>query len=411
MPSRRPIVALSLAFLLVLAGCGGPPDTTARWSKSPDGDPNRTYTEDLDRIEVTGGNLTVDPNPVWEDLLAVRGIEADPPLSVDVDSPREGLDRDDPPAPGFRRALGVDAVNGSPSYLGYVEDPFTVHLSYQTATGDPVVAEYVLVHEYVHITQFRVDAYEAVYDVVPATHDGVTAGRSVTEGAAEFVASRYADRHLPSSLPPSVGRNTSQWRTRYVNASGANRLSLMKYYFGFRYVERRIDDPENLSAVYRSPPRTTEELIHANATDARYPPTLTLDHRPGEDGEWNQTAERTRMGELFVRGVLGTELPESQAAAGADGWGNDKRVALSNGDDRGYVWALAFDDPANATEFTTAFEAYLTASDGGPREANGVRFRIERPRDDLVVLVFGDESFREAATVDAPQDGYVTVET
>ncbi|WP_435065148.1 hypothetical protein [Halobaculum sp. EA56] len=412
MVRRTAVAALSIALLLVLAGCGGSQVTTARWDHSPDGDGATSPSSDPDGIEVSGGNLSVDPDAVWERVLALRGLDADPPSLLFLDDSGEGPDGSlsaGAPAPGFRRALGVDAAAGNGTLLGYVESPYIVHLTPAATAAGPSTVEYVLAHEFVHVTQFRVGAYGSVYEVVPESHDGETAGGAVTEGAAEYVAIRYVDRHLPANSSAARRANATAWRRSYLNASGERRLSLMTYYFGLRHVDRRVTGPADLDAVYRTPPRTTEALIHGDAPGSRYPPSLTVDRRG--DGEWESVAEPTRMGELFVRGVLGTELPEERAAAGADGWGNDRRLALADGDARGYVWALRFDDGANATEFAAAFGAYLNATDGGPREANGVRFRVERPRPGLVVLVFGDGSFRSTVSVDAPRERYVVVET
>ena len=429
---RSPAVVL-FVLLLVLAGCaaGGPltsPGSLADADSPPrstehtppsvgttasgDGSPTETPVNRSPRslaasydIETEGGNLPMNYSLVYARVvIMLNRTEADPPRRVDIE-PDSRMGIGTSRYPEFYRLLGIRVPEDRDRTLtaaAYVASPDTVTVNRRilNRTG---FTERTLAHESVHVVQFRTNAFNRVASGVAEgrrTTDDSLVSRSVTEGVATYTEASYAERYGTENPTPirTMG-------DRYRNASGAAKLGLAPYYFGGRYADGRVDSPAETGEIYREPPRTTEELIHGLPAGSE--PVADLNVSGADVDGWELVpTSRDGFGELFVRVVLGSELNESRAAAGADGWAADERVAFRSAaeDDRGtgYAWVLRFDDAANATEFEEAFGQWSDAREGdGP-------VATERLDDRTVAVYLGDESFVSGASANG-EDDTVTV--
>jgi hypothetical protein len=361
--------------------------TTEQTTAAPTDTPQPTSV-DPDRVSVEGATLPYDANEVWERVAGLLETDASGPGTVVVQN--ISAERT-PERSRFQRLLGVAAA---PQYriAGLTRPPGNQVLLSAAARNASTGLEVTLAHEYVHVAQLRERALERVWSAVGGTRDGRTTYQSVIEGAAVYVAQRYADRYVTETRP-SI-------EARYENTTGLERFATAPYYYGLRYVADRFDDPSRLGQLYENPPRTTEELLHGLAPGSEPVAALSVD--PDTD---RQTRVEPRLGELYVRTVLNTALNESTAAEAAAGWGNDRLVRFGRTASADYAWVLRWDNASDATEFQRAAGAYVDA-----RSGLNASIRVRKPGPETTVLFAGDASFTRNATATV-SNGSVTVRT
>lgn len=412
----RPAATVLVAALLVLGGCGSIPeagDTTApepstvpEPSMAPDASPAETTEPPPVEISVEGDDPGIDANRTFERVRRLVGADVDPPWYVQYESNVEpdtfAISYGHRPfleLLGFGRSTLPTTVGGSAGISG-------VRMFYTTGATDAEI-ERVLAHEFVHVVQHRlglVDAVEAAFDGTrPQTTDGTMAYDSVVEGSAEYVASEYERRYLPGE-----GTSAGSWDR---NASSpAVRLYRAPYRYGERYVGDRIDSPREIDAVHESPPVTSEQVLHGYAPGEEPPRDLRVSSK--DSGSPWSLAHRDTLGEMAIRIALEAELDGTAAARGAGGWGNDSVLTYRRGDSTGFAWVTRWDDATNASTFETVFERYLDERgerrDGRWRDGED-EFRIERPRDNTVIIVAGNESFARNATLAGDSGAIVVV--
>lgn len=422
--------AVVVALLLVLAGCaaGGPivspgsladadsssrstasatasnADATAPETDSPTATSGNRSPRSLAGsydIRTEGGDLPVNYSLVYARVAVMLNRTAvDPPERVRIE-PDSRMGIGTSRYPEFYRLLGIRVPEEQDRTLtaaAYVDSAETVTVNRRilNRTG---FTERTLAHESVHIVQFRTNAFHRTASGVAEgrrTTDDSLVSRSVTEGVATYIEASYAERYGAERAAP-----IRRMGERYRNASGAAKLGLAPYYFGGRYADGRVASPAETGTIYREPPKTGEELIHGLPSGSEPVADLTVEGTDGDGWELVPTS-RDGFGELFVRVVLGSALNESRAAAGADGWAADERVAFRSAaeDDRrtGYAWVLRFDDAANATEFEAVFGEWRDA-----REGDGA-VRTERLDDRTVAVYLGNESFVSSASAGGGDD-------
>ena len=133
-----------------------------------------------------------------------------------------------------------------------------------------------------------------------------------------------------------------------------------------------------------------------------------------EEAEGWNLENRDRMGELFLRVALRTELNRSTAVDAAAGWGDDRKLSYTNGEDSGYAWVLRWDNSTEATEFEDAFRTYLgekASEQDGVWVGDGANssYRVERTTETTVVVFLGNDSFVRNATA-TEEAGEIVVE-
>lgn len=442
--------AIALAVCLLVAGCAAPtaPSDATLTTDSPSSaatsaadDESASEDDDSDGdIAVRGGSLPVEHDRIFERTERLLGANVSPPWAIFVRSPeelREGSGDAGPVAGSESRSfvavMGIgqetagddgDGSDGSDenddsdesdddadsiSVAAYVPSASSVFVNERMAEpGRERALERTLAHEFVHVAQFQQGAFARTQDALDLrrsySRDRYLAYVSVIEGAAVFVADEYDRRYLEGE------RVTVASPARYRASSSGVQYAISRYYFGHRYLQHRFDSPDELSAVYDDPPETTEQLLHNDTNGSEEPRELTV----ATDLGGNRTAGRTNVnGELFTRIALASQLNESRAAAGADGWGADRLVPVV-GDERNYVWATRWDSPAEADEFEAALEEYLDSRANASADAGtgglevededvwadgDLRFRVERTDAETVVLLAGNGSFVGSASV------------
>jgi len=439
----RPFPVVAVALLLLVAGCAAPvADPSAVEAGSPAGaespastpGPNATESPaddagDADlpppealaadhEIEVDDG-VPADAALVFARVQVVTGEpDARPPDRVQVfDANRMQLGGGS--VGRFRQLVGVTFPEGEELVAaGYVDGPDRIVLN-EELLADAERTESVLAHESVHVVQYEQEAFVTTNrNLGPdrefrRTTDAGLTYRSVIEGTAMYAETAYWERYDGNGTAPNV-----EMRRAYENSSGAVRLGFAPYRFGAVHVDARVDDATELETVYEEPPRTTSEVLHGVDRDEPAVDPLNVTEVDAGDGDY-AAADRAadRQGELFTRVMLAAELEDDRAAAAAAGWRNDRRAAFTDGSNRSYVWALRFEDAAEADTFAAAARDYFDAR--GERATvdtpNGERtvwrdddpaatFRVERAGSETVVLVLGAERFVEGIGVDGDDD-------
>jgi hypothetical protein len=420
--ARRATVALLLAVLVVLAGCGGgagtvsPTDTDAATDTDPGTSAGETATpggetttsdartETAGRGTATAGGDTatpdesvtvdgelpadVDPELVYERVQRLTGIEASSDVTIEVRDPEDGEGAFRLPEDSFLSFVGVEPPEGTGSAAGVTTSGSTIAL-YTNGSWSALRTELVLAHEFTHALQFQTDAFRPAYEAAEAGNRRLTVGATV-EGTASYVHRAYVERYF--------GRSVRYLRA-FNESTPFGKWAYGPYWLGARYVETRIDDPRRLSGVLDDPPRTTEQVLHGYGPDEERPRPLSVEGSAG-DG-WD--VDRPQVtGELVVNVVLSTELGDDRAWRAAAGWGADRLVRFS-GDGTGFAWVLRWDSPAEATEFREALQRFLDAR--GDRSGDRWRgpdhaYRVETVGEETVVLLVGPDSFLDAAAVD-----------
>lgn len=411
---RRPLLALSLATVLVVAGCAGPlggstatptepatpaatPTPTAEPTPTPT--PTATPTPEPD-VEVNYGETGVDETAVFErvEALTARDVERPTVYVGEVQSPSVNGT--------FDRIVGMDGQRfRADRSRGRTTSDGTVKFE---PAGDDANVERTLAHEYAHVVQFETNMvpFQGTY-VEEVTVDSGQAWKLVLEGGAVYVADAYVREHMPDAR-----RQSTVFAEDYEDpVNPQSRLSLGYYTFGYEYVAARVDDPENLSAAYERMPTTTEQVLHHETRPREEP--LDLPAESSTRGRWESSGS-DRLGELYVRVLLGTQLDRERAVRAASGWGTDEFLSFTDGtdddadpfpDDDGVVWLLRWDTVRDADEFESAARAFV---DRRAPETDG-RFRVTRPTDDTVAMVVGTGTFVENASVGV-ENGSVSVQ-
>lgn len=422
MPSAQRIAPLAVALLLLLAGCGaGPSDGTTTAPSGTDapaatdtpatdqgdtpgaatpGDDGASDDRPLDggeetsgySIQVQNGTLPFDVNRTFDRVQEMVKTDVEPrPVEIrNLSEWRQGLPRI--AANPLNAALGFENVSvnwsqpsGATRITGYVY----VH----PGAGSPAAVERVVAHEFAHTVQYQANMFPWLdrLRTQRVELDRAKTYRALQEGGAVYVADAYTERYLDTAS------NSAFVRAQYEQGGATYRSALAPYLFGEQYVAHVIDSPANLTSVYRNYPRTTEQLLH-NYTRSEEPEADLAVDSSAPSESWEFLGNNT-LGEMTIRHSLGTELSSDRAAAAATGWGTDHlTVFRSSGAEsrNGWVWTHRWDSNSEADEAITALEEYEVA-----RRADSDRdFRTVRISDETTALVFGDESFVDAASVD-----------
>ena len=391
--NRRIFVTLVVVFSTVLAGCGAigggsapaaPPETTP----SP-GTSTADHTPES-RVTVYG-NLSVNATRTWERVESLLGGTYDAPDVSVLNRTRQTSQTGQ-----FTDRLGLDegAAASRDGDVGGKYSHRTGRVQITPRNGPPAQVARILAHEYVHAVQFRADSGKQTRFVDRlSAREGTWVRRAIIEGSATYIEDVYTKQFLGFSA-------LDQRCAEYVEGTPHERYQAQPYCFGGRYFAAQVDSPRDFFSPTTALPNTTEQVLHPGTAEP--PANLTVIDETSTD--WSTPASFGRQGELYVRTVLGVELPEEQAIEAAAGWGNDRLVHVTNtaGDTEGFVWVLRWDSESDAVEFESAFEQYLDARGkrtAGDWDVDGDRFRVSAVNSRTVAVITGNETFVNAAEV------------
>jgi len=410
MVTRRGIAALSVALVLVLAGCAA--DSAAFRTTQPETTVNDTATTErptTTAVEVTeeysvnvrGEELPVDPNSTFARVQSLVGTDVRPQTVTVIDGSSREADAGYYADRSFFDIMGLEATDYSTdgaSGVTYADGQVRI----TTRNASDAEVERVLAHEFTHTVQMR-SGMTADLDSMAYTRrttDYAMTRQALVEGGAVYVTDAYAERFQSDTV-----RQSNRVAAEYERGPAGNRYLWAPYHFGYQYVSDAIDSPDELSSVYENHPETTEQLLHGETPEAEPPAELEL----GTDatGDWYRTEADTK-GELVTRIVLRSELAKGVSTTAATGWGNDRAFVYEHAsrDETAVAWAVRWDSATEADEAQAAFEAYAD------RRASGddVAVRVERVTSETLVVFAGSDEFVESARADGA-NGRVTVGT
>lgn len=400
--------AVFIAVFLLISGCGGVQDETPATSmRESDGTPTPSMTDTTtrkdtvtsnDSVSVKGGELSVDADAIFSNVLALAETHAYHPIVVvenRTGNKTAGLLADD-----FGNVLGLTP----PDSVSTVDRPggSTVKNTVRVFpnNGTEPELERVLAHEFAHVIQYQKGWQSKLHESsveVDANERVLT--RCLAEGSATYLTDKYVRRY-----PVDVEPYTEFVKKEYLTANGTRKYSVGLYYFCSRYFHSRLDSPDNVTEVYRDPPVTTEQVIH-NYTPGEELPTdldVTVDET---DTSWEFWTDSTK-GELFTRVVLANEIPEENASRAAAGWGNDRLLEFQNEGQKGYVWVLRWDSAEDADQFGQSFERYLEARGVGTDDCLSATCFDQRRLDSrTTAVVVGRSSFLTSVSIEREDSG------
>ncbi|MDQ2996841.1 MAG: hypothetical protein M3R61_07280 [Chloroflexota bacterium] len=119
-----------------------------------------------------------------------------------------------------------------------------------------------------------------------------------------------------------------------------------------------------VSAAFKNPPRSTEQVLHPERYFSGDAPTSIQLPALRLNG-WHSIAEDT-LGELYLRIYLEHKLDFAQAIPAAEGWGGDRYQVLGNSQGQvALALQTAWDSPADAREFFDTYSTFVVALAGG----------------------------------------------
>jgi hypothetical protein len=158
-----------------------------------------------------------------------------------------------------------------------------------------------------------------------------------------------------------------------------------------------------ISEAYRTPPASTEQVLHPEKYKARPDAPQALAFGYLEPGDGWKLVGRNTVGE-FQSAILLRRHDGKRAAAG---WDGDRYAVFEGRDDKlGLVWITTWDSEADAREFARAYARFQTTklgddaeepnddADSLRRDRDGAVYALERRGADVAVV----EGFDPAAT-------------
>jgi len=381
--------ALLVVALVVLAGCGGQtgaPTTESPQTTAPTDEPTQTTTDEstaaqqtlsqeshVEVSEVEGTLGGVNATKVWRRVGTIVSVDLPSPPDVVVLT-KDSSARYTPSE--FRASMGVEADTTSTTLPGGRYRPTGTVVIERTPNSTADQIESVLAHEFAHALQY--------HHLTTQFPDGEgLPEQTVIEGSAEYVEWEYAARYGSFEDERRYQRDFSEWPP-------IGKLAQARYYLGAKWVRNHSDPDAPLQSTYENQPTTAEQVLHGLEPGSERPLNLTVHGESGDIAGFDR-ASPERRGEAELRFLMEYGLSAENAAAAADGWGDDRLLRFSNASADGYAWVVRWDDPGESREFESLFADYR-ANVSEPVELRSVG-------DETTVILSGNAAFVRNATV------------
>jgi hypothetical protein len=437
MRNARVLAVVALAALLVLAGCSAGSDgspAAANASQDGLGVENGYAYDDALSIDASDGLDEAELEAVVSRMMArveyVRGLEFERSVPVAI------LSRDE-----YREQRGGDGGDAEVEHgeeqfweAAFVVDEATTvgearggvfgatvqgfyngsHIVIVTDDPTALPSRATLAHELQHALQDQHGLLASRSDA--RTHDGRLAIGGIVEGDANVVEHAYETRCEGewSCIPKpdrSGGGGGSFNYGLFVSV-------FVPYSDGPTLVEdlRERGGWEAVDDALRSPPVSTEQVIHPSAYPNETPASVRIDDRSddawdrlqtqGGDGyRWDTIGEATLYAAFWYNDVVPRDHLRSDSTPLSPydyshpitaGWGGDRLVPYTNGSAYGYVFASTWDTERDARQFHDGYVKLLESHDA--REVRtgtyripdsspyGDAFRVERDGKRVVVV-------------------------
>jgi hypothetical protein len=353
------IVRRSLCVVLgaatVLAGCNRGRDADAK------GPYAREVAEAIPRIEQATGlkfksppKIEVRTKEQVRDFLLKKFDEATPAKELVGEEKAYkllGLIPDSMDLRGFFLRVLTEQI------VGYY-DPAAKTL-YVVNGADEQIVGVTITHELVHALQ---DQYTNLDSLQKAgtDNDRLAAAQALIEGEAQFEQLAImlgGAENIETRLPGTWERIREEIRNRqsempvFATAPMVIQESLLFPYLSGAEFVRRVKEKKGSTNLFTDIPRSTEQVMHPAlflGPNVDEPTTVTLPAPRGATKIYEND-----MGEFGTRLALYRYLDEPQTAArAAAGWDGDRFMVVEGAGGTGLVWALVWDSPMEAAEFS-----------------------------------------------------------
>jgi hypothetical protein len=259
-----------------------------------------------------------------------------------------------------------------------------------------------LSHELVHALQDQHYDLGKLLDYQPDASDAQTAVHALAEGDAtsamldQLLASRGVKAtDLSEQLLGVQVRAAAEFSAGTADVPDILKRSLVAPYvdgIGLVHFLRRRGGWAEVDRIWKTPPTSTEQLLHPEKLIAREGPIVVV--APPSPASGPQDSALTDvLGEQSVRLLLEEWLPRAVAEAAAAGWGGD-RVAVFHADDRFAVAVHLRADSSEASARQAAgFLRGVAAQSGGTHGGGSCAerpdrgpLRVERRGRDVVIV-------------------------
>ena len=378
------------AIAAVLVSCTGsdptPPVTPASPSRSPrpavevlTGDTTalQAMRRLCSEVDATSPKVPRRPTPptiaeVMSQVETVRGLRYERTVNAEAVSPQE-IDRrlrgyfDTYYPRGFyaRRSRAwttIGAISGDVGILealgryqqGQVVGYYNSQNEELVYTGDAELSrieQFILAHELTHAIDDQHFDLDRLDELAASCDDeAFEAALGVVEGSAQHFATQVIFRFPIQELGEIPGGQ----------AEGVPQMiqDLQEYPYtdGMAFVDALSDDGGNAAVnnALRRLPTTTEEVLHPERFRKDHPEELDVPDFAPTFGERWRDLDVMIVGELWLRTLLDTELPEAESSSAADGWDGGIYRAWTDGDEVAVILATAWDTPIEAAGFRDA---------------------------------------------------------
>lgn len=409
-----------------------------------------------DPLSASLPNLPSEPqalaDAIVEDVVAIRGLELEEPISVVNQSVEdfevyldEQIEQSLPPARAevFGRVVGKLGLHRGPeiediaelmkfvmtSQAGAYYDPDSSTFYVLIEDAPPLVTASIYAHELYHGLQdqhFDLDAYVLETAEGSLNDDELLARQAVVEGEATYVMTLWAVRAMTGRVPSGPALDMAvQMQSRLdagalremlesapVASLAGEELEAMTaaqseippflletllgaYLKGMGFVHHVVREGwDRAERLYADPPQSTEQILHPQKwIEGDDPVRIGLPARATPEVLEGWTLlDSNVLGEMQWRIIFDEHGMTGRADALAAGWGGDRYAVLERDGELLLLLYTAWDNEAEAAEFAAGYEELLGVKyeDAGEPTAVAVDGR------DVLIVEGGDA----AATAD-----------
>lgn len=385
---------------------------------------------------------------IVEDVVAIRGLELERPISVEHQSIDEfedylddAIDSSMPSerAASFGRVVEKLGLYRGPeiesfrelmkfvmtSQAGAYYDPDRSTFFVLVEDAPPMALGSLYAHELYHGLQdqhFDLEAY--VLDTAEArlNDDELLARQAVVEGEATYVMTLWLGREMTGQVPSGLALDAAVQMQSRLDAgalramleagavpdglggdmeSMADAMSeippfvietlLGAYLKGMAFVHHVVGDGwEGAERLYTDPPRSTEQILHPEKwIEGDDPVRISLPESSGSEALEGWTLlDSNVVGELQWRVIFDEHGLEQRSTALAAGWDGDRYAVLERDDELLLLLYTTWDSEAEAAEFAAGYEELLAVKYADADEPTAVEVRGS----DVLIVEGGDPS-------------------
>lgn len=256
------------------------------------------------------------------------------------------------------------------SVLGFYDD-VEKRMVVVSDAGLDVEARVTYAHEYTHALQDAAFGLDSLQTDAPGEDDRGLARTGLIEGDATVAMLAWMFQHLTpqeiqeyalgAEVPDTSG--IPSWMVAQLSFPYSDGLN---WALGLAGGDPTNPDFTEIDAAFGDPPESTEQIVDPDKWEARESPrTVAVPDLAAALGAGWEEVDETPIGQVTIAIMLeyfGVSAADARDAAG--GWGGD-RVVIATGPDDAFAvaWRLAWDSPADATEFVDAYQIVVDSLD------------------------------------------------